>query len=202
MWTLNTEGVRNQKHTQKVDCHYFVKVESRPKAISSSPCPARSYIPPRLIKFGHGRKALMGIQGMTAPMPPAILKWSNSFVVKLFTDRISGWEDVYFSLNSELRVIARMVLTLTYRPLPSHKSQSGHSTCFFGCVVDASFSSDVDQSICREGTWQVLCVAAFGITNAWHWSMPVEAVVAIRKSPNGIEFFIVNSTLMTGGVGR
>jgi hypothetical protein len=48
---------------------------SRPKAISSRPCPDRSYTPPRSIKLGHGRYALMGHHGATAPIPPAILKY-------------------------------------------------------------------------------------------------------------------------------
>jgi hypothetical protein len=52
---------------------YLVKVVSRPNAISSRPCPARSYIPPRFIKFGHGRNALMGIHENIAPIPPGIL---------------------------------------------------------------------------------------------------------------------------------
>jgi hypothetical protein len=61
------------KRFPSVSYFYLENVESRPNAISSKPCPARSYNPPLLIKFGHGRYALIGIQGTIAPIPPAIL---------------------------------------------------------------------------------------------------------------------------------
>lgn len=87
MWYLRIHYPQSRLHNFRFPIFNYSpawNVESLPNAISSNPCPARSYRPPRSIRLGHGRYALIGHHSNTVPMPPRM------------------------------------------RPLPSHKSQSGH----------------------------------------------------------------------------
>lgn len=57
-----------------VSIYFPPEVFSPPKAISSRDCPLLMYVPPRSIKLGQGRYALIGHAGISTAIPPRILK--------------------------------------------------------------------------------------------------------------------------------